>query len=77
MTPNVLKSHGDKSGLRRSGNQVMPHPPVLRGIRLVQEALKAQGHEIIDFEVPDAAEAERLSVLTVSIPSFFYLVLRD
>jgi len=40
----------------------MPHPPVQRGMKMVEEALRAQGHEIIEFEEPDSAEADRLTV---------------
>jgi Asp-tRNA(Asn)/Glu-tRNA(Gln) amidotransferase A subunit family amidase len=50
-------------GIIKWDRLVMPHPPVLRGIKMVQEALKVQGHEIIEFDVPDAAEAESLTVL--------------
>jgi len=32
-------------------------------MRIVEEALKAAGHELIDFTVPDAQEADRLLVL--------------
>jgi amidase len=62
-------------GIIKWDNQVMPHPPVQRGIKMVQEALKAQGHEIIDFEVPDAAGAERLSVPPLFSPPHPFAIL--
>jgi amidase len=49
-------------GIIKWDNLTMPHPPVQRAIRIVKEALRAQGHELIDFEVPDSHEAERLTV---------------
>ena len=51
-------------GIIKWDRLIMPHPPVLRGVKMVAEALKAQGHEIIEFDVPDAAEADRLTVPT-------------
>jgi len=50
-------------GLMKWDSLIMPHPPVQRGIKIVEEALRSQGHEIIDFEVPDAKEADRIVVL--------------
>jgi amidase len=50
-------------GLIRWNNLVMPHPPVQRGIKTVEEALKAAGHDIIDFAIPESAEAAHLLVL--------------
>ena len=40
----------------------MPHPPVQRGMRMVEEALKSQGHDIFEFEVPDSHLADHLTV---------------
>jgi len=42
---------------------VMPHPPVQRGMRMVEKALKDAGHEVINWAVPDPQEHDRLSVL--------------
>jgi Asp-tRNA(Asn)/Glu-tRNA(Gln) amidotransferase A subunit family amidase len=52
-------------GLVKWDHLIMPHPPVQRGIKIVAEALKAQGHEIIDFEIPDPQEADNLTVLSL------------
>ena len=41
---------------------ITPHPPVQRSIRLVEKALRAQGHELIDFDIPNPDEANRLPV---------------
>lgn len=49
-------------GIIKWDRLIMPHPPVLRGVRMVAEALKTAGHEIIEFDVPDAAEADSLTV---------------
>jgi len=40
----------------------MPHPPIQRGMRMVEEALKAAGHELLDFYLPDTAQADKLTV---------------
>lgn len=40
----------------------MPHPPVQRGIRIIEEALKAAGHEVIEFGIPESAEVANLTV---------------
>jgi hypothetical protein len=59
-------------GIIKWDGLVMPHPPVQRGVRIVQEALKAQGHEIIEFDVPDATTANSLTVphLPPFLPNF-------
>lgn len=49
-------------GLIKWDDLVMPHPPVQRGIRLVEEALKAAGHEVIEFAIPNSAEAADITV---------------
>lgn len=49
-------------GIIKWDGLVMPHPPVQRAVKIVQEALKAQGHEIIEFDVPDATTANSLTV---------------
>jgi amidase len=54
-------------GLVKWDHLIMPHPPVQRGIQMVAEALKAQGHEIIDFEIPDPQEADSLTVLPTKV----------
>jgi amidase len=49
-------------GLIKWDTIVMPHPPVQRGIRIVEEALKSQGHDVIDFAIPDPRTVNKLTV---------------
>lgn len=60
-----IKSRKLTFGIIKWDRLVMPHPPVQRGVKMVQDALKAQGHEIIEFDVPDP---ETVNTLTVSLP---------
>jgi amidase len=49
-------------GIIKWDSLVMPHPPVQRGLRMVVEALKSQGHDVIDFDVPDPVWVNSLTV---------------
>jgi len=60
-----LKDHGQDDGplcfaIPTDNGEVVPHPPYLRAIREVREALVAAGHKTIDWKFPDAAEGHRL-----------------
>ena len=47
---NVRLSVADTSTLRLSnGDQVLPHPPILRGIETVVSALKKNGHSVVPW----------------------------
>jgi len=50
-------------GIYKWDHLIMPHPPVQRGIRIVEEALRKAGHELIEWELPDSAHADHLVVL--------------
>jgi amidase len=41
---------------------VKPHPPVQRGMKMVEKALKDAGHDVFEWFVPDAKEHDHLSV---------------
>jgi amidase len=58
----MVKGRPLNIGLIKWDHLIMPHPPVQRGIRLVEQALKSQGHDIFNFAVPDPHEADRLIV---------------
>jgi amidase len=49
-------------GLLRWDGVVKPQPPVARGLRMVEEALRAAGHELIEFDIPDPELANALPV---------------
>lgn len=55
-------------GIIKWDHLIMPHPPVQRGMRIVEEALKSQGHELIEFAVPDSHEAD--SITALPLPRF-------
>lgn len=40
-------------GMWRFDSLVMPHPPILRALEIAAASLAAQGHEIIEIELPD------------------------
>ncbi|CAG1972961.1 unnamed protein product [Fusarium graminearum] len=46
-----------KMGVLWSDGMVGPHPPVLRGLRVVAEALKKAGHKVVDWEPPSQERA--------------------
>ncbi|KAL6916189.1 hypothetical protein FSST1_007684 [Fusarium sambucinum] len=46
-----------KMGVLWSDGVVGPHPPVIRGLRVVVEALKKAGHKVIDWEPPSQERA--------------------
>ncbi|KAM0492707.1 hypothetical protein ACHAP8_009725 [Fusarium lateritium] len=46
-----------KMGVLWSDGVVGPHPPVLRGLRVVVEALKKAGHKVVDWEPPSQERA--------------------
>jgi amidase len=52
-------------GIMKWDTLVMPHPPVQRGMEMVIQALKRQGHDVLEWYVPDAAEHDRLTVRTL------------
>ena len=58
----LVKGRPLNIGLIKWDNLIMPHPPVQRGIRMVEEALRAQGHDVFAFTVPDSHEADHLTV---------------
>lgn len=49
-----------KMGILWSDGMVGPHPPVLRGLRVVAEALKKAGHNVVDWEPPSQERATTL-----------------
>ncbi|KAM0376448.1 hypothetical protein ACHAPY_007781 [Fusarium culmorum] len=49
-----------KMGVLWSDGMVGPHPPVLRGLRVVAEALKKAGHKVVDWEPPSQERATTL-----------------
>ncbi|EKJ74561.1 hypothetical protein FPSE_05311 [Fusarium pseudograminearum CS3096] len=49
-----------KMGILWSDGMVGPHPPVLRGLRVVAEALKKAGHKVVDWEPPSQERATTL-----------------
>jgi amidase len=49
-------------GIYKWDHLIMPHPPEQRGIRIVEEALRKAGHELIEWELPDSAHADHLVV---------------
>ena len=75
-----IKSTRLNIGLIKWDQFVMPHPPVQRGIRIVEDALKSQGHDVIEFSIPDSREAHDLSVCSFSSwidLSFEFIVLTE
>ncbi|QPC71343.1 hypothetical protein HYE68_002095 [Fusarium pseudograminearum] len=46
-----------KMGVLWSDGMVGPHPPVLRGLQVVAEALKKAGHKVVDWEPPSQERA--------------------
>ncbi|GKU21475.1 unnamed protein product [Fusarium langsethiae] len=46
-----------KIGVLWSDGMVGPHPPVLRGLRVVVDALKRAGHKVVDWEPPSQERA--------------------
>ena len=58
----VVKGRPLALGIIKWDHLVMPHPPVQRGMRIVEEALRSHGHDVIEFEIPDSNEAESLTV---------------
>ncbi|TNY17608.1 general amidase [Rhodotorula diobovata] len=59
-----LVEHGDgKSlcfGFNRNNSVVKPDPPYLRAMDMLEKALVAQGHKVIDYSPPDAATGEAI-----------------
>ncbi|RTE76518.1 hypothetical protein BHE90_008999 [Fusarium euwallaceae] len=65
-------SRADESGRAKSTTQplkigifwtdgvVGPHPPVVRGLRIVHDSLKSSGHKVVDWEPPSQATAKRV-----------------
>ncbi|RKK80144.1 Acetamidase [Fusarium oxysporum] len=51
-----------KIGVFWSDGVVGPHPPVLRGLQMVHNALKNSGHKIMDWAPPTQATAKRVHV---------------
>lgn len=51
-----------KIGVLWTDGVVGPHPPVLRGLRMVHDALKSSGHKVVDWEPPSQAIAKRVHV---------------
>ncbi|KAF2489815.1 amidase [Lophium mytilinum] len=47
-------------GIMATDGVVMPHPPILRGMRLVKEAIEKAGHKTIPWEPPSHAEATNI-----------------
>ncbi|KAK3900023.1 Acetamidase [Staphylotrichum tortipilum] len=47
-------------GVLWADHAVGPHPPVLRGLREVVEALRQAGHKVVDWEPPLQATAKRI-----------------
>jgi len=57
-----VKGRALSFGLIKWDTIVMPHPPVQRGLRMVESALRSHGHEIIEFAIPDPHEVNSLTV---------------
>ncbi|KAK4205074.1 Acetamidase [Triangularia verruculosa] len=51
-----------KLGILWTDRSVGPHPPIIRGLRQVVEAVKAAGHKIVDWDPPLQATAKRVHV---------------
>ncbi|KAM6521671.1 hypothetical protein FSOLCH5_006427 [Fusarium solani] len=51
-----------KIGVLWTDGVVGPHPPVLRGLRIVHDALKNSGHKVVDWEPPSQTTAKRVHV---------------
>ncbi|RSM05039.1 hypothetical protein CEP52_006546 [Fusarium oligoseptatum] len=49
-----------KIGVFWTDGVVGPHPPVVRGLRIVHDALKSSGHKVVDWEPPSQATAKRV-----------------
>lgn len=48
-----MKTNKFVFGVWRFDNMVTPHPPVLRAVEETVQKLKAQGHEVIEVQLPD------------------------
>ncbi|KAK4655451.1 hypothetical protein QC762_0050160 [Podospora pseudocomata] len=46
----------------RTDQAVGPHPPILRGLRHVADALKAAGQKVVDWEPPLQTTTKRVHV---------------
>jgi amidase len=55
-------------GIYKWDHFIMPHPPVQRGMRIVEDALRKAGHELIEWELPDSAHADKLVVRSAPRP---------
>ena|ERR1700737_5016701 len=42
-------------GIMKWEGTIMPHPPILRGMEMVVDALKTAGHEVVEWEPYDHA----------------------
>lgn len=49
-----------KIGLLYDDGFMRPHPPVIRGLRIVQEALARSGHQVIDWNPPSHHDAAQI-----------------
>ncbi|RMJ11864.1 hypothetical protein CDV36_008521 [Fusarium kuroshium] len=49
-----------KIGIFWTDGVVGPHPPVVRGLRIVHDSLKSSGHKVVDWEPPSQATAKRV-----------------
>ncbi|GAA6018647.1 hypothetical protein JCM10207_008993 [Rhodosporidiobolus poonsookiae] len=62
-----LADHGEGKGplvfgMMRHNGVVRPNPPYERALEMAKKALEAQGHKVIDYVIPDAAEGSKLLV---------------
>ena len=46
------KNHNLYFGIMEDDGIVTPHPPVLRAVRMVKEALRAKGHKVVVSSCP-------------------------
>ncbi|XXH00561.1 hypothetical protein Hte_006909 [Hypoxylon texense] len=49
-----------KFGILWSDNVVGLHPPILRGLRMVADAVRAKGHKVVDWTPPPQKDAKRI-----------------
>ncbi|KAI9696521.1 MAG: hypothetical protein M1820_008149 [Bogoriella megaspora] len=47
-------------GFMQHDGTVLPHPPILRALRIVSEALEGGGHELIEWQPPCHSESSRI-----------------
>jgi len=49
-------------GILKSDGTVTPHPPILRAMEIVEDALRQKGHEVLEWDPPSHSEAADILV---------------